>query len=70
MKMKRLLIIVSGLIISIALHGCSGFSEPAIKYENHIQKVSTVENILADKLEVENPDLDIDVQIQTQDEKN
>lgn len=70
MKMKRFLIIVSGLIISIVLHGCSGFSEPAIQYDNQTQKVSTVENIMADKLEVENPDLDIDVQIQIKDEQN
>lgn len=68
--MKKFLIIVSGLIIMIVLHGCGNFSEPAIQYEGEQQPVSRVENILADTIEVENPELDVKVQLNIQDESN
>lgn len=67
--MKKFLIIVSGLILMIILHGCN-MSEPAIQYEGEQQPVSRVENILADTIEVENPDLDVKVQLNIQDESN
>lgn len=68
--MKKFLIIVSGLIFMIVLHGCTGLSEPAIQFEGEQQPVSRVENIMADQIEVENPDLDVRVQLMINDEDN
>lgn len=49
------------LIIVLLLAGCT--EQLQLNYDGKIQKESTVEDIIADKLEVENPDLDIEVDI-------
>lgn len=61
MKKKRAAIIVGGLILSFALHGCSSVQE--IQYQGKQRQVSDVEEMLADYLESENPDLDFEVNI-------
>lgn len=49
------------LIAILLLAGCT--EELQLNYEDKVQKESTVEEIIADKLEAENPDLDIEVNI-------
>lgn len=49
------------LIVVVFLAGCTKQLE--LNYDGKIQKEFTVEEIIADKLEVENPDLDIEVDI-------
>jgi ABC-type glycerol-3-phosphate transport system substrate-binding protein len=49
------------LIAILLLVGCT--EELQLNYENKVQKETTVEEIIADKLEVENPGLDIEVDI-------
>lgn len=53
-------VIALGLLSVFLLAGCS---EGEIYYDGKLQKVSTVEEIIADKLEVENPELDLEVNI-------
>jgi hypothetical protein len=64
MKKKRAMVIVGGLILSFALQGCSGLQE--IQYQGKQRQIEDVEEMLADYLESENPDLDFVVNI-TQD---
>jgi hypothetical protein len=61
MKKKRAAIIVGGLLISFALQGCSGLQE--IQYQGKQRQIEDVEEMLADYLESENPDLDFEVNI-------
>jgi hypothetical protein len=59
---KRFIFAVSlGVIFIFFLHGCSSVNE--MQYDGKIQPVQDVEEIMADKLEVENPGLDLEVQI-------
>jgi hypothetical protein len=47
-------------VITAILTGCE---EGTVMYEGKDQPVSTVEEIIADKLEVDNPELDLEVSI-------
>lgn len=64
MKTKRTFVIIGGLILTGALSACSG--ESSIIYNKEEMNVSEVEDRLADLLEVENPDLDLEVDIYTE----
>jgi hypothetical protein len=55
--MKKILVLSLGLLI---LSGCQ---QPTIVYEGKEKNTSDVEEIIADKLEVENPNLDLEVNI-------
>jgi hypothetical protein len=58
--MKKIL----GLILIFSLVGVlAGCQERLIRYEGEIRPESEVEEIIADKLEVENPELDLEVNI-------
>ncbi|WP_427036545.1 hypothetical protein [Cytobacillus pseudoceanisediminis] len=59
---KNLFVVVLGLVIMTAtiLAGCE---ESMIRYEGELRPESEVEEIIADKLEVENPELDLEVNI-------
>jgi hypothetical protein len=54
---------ISVLAVIFILGILSAPTERVIMYEGKLLPVSTVEKIIADKIEVENPDLDIDVVI-------
>jgi hypothetical protein len=56
--MKKLTFVF--VLLAVALVGCQ---EANINYEGKVLPVSQVEEIIADKLEVENPDLDLEVDI-------
>lgn len=60
--MKRLLLLIVGLTFLI-ISGCSVFSEGEIMYEGNLRPIDEVEEIISDKLEIENPDLDLKVDI-------
>lgn len=59
MNMKKVYILLV-LLIAVLLSGCS---EGTIYFEGNQRPVDDVEEIIADKLEVENPDLDLEVDI-------
>jgi len=59
--MKRLLVII-GLLATASLAACE-FGEETIMYEGKERTVSEVEEIIADKLEVENPELDLEIDL-------
>lgn len=58
--MKKLMILSGLMVVSIALNGCG---IQAIVYDGKERPVQEVEEIMADKLEVENPNLDLNVSI-------
>jgi hypothetical protein len=66
--MKRLGIIGALLLVFIGLQACSSIN--SIQYDGKEMPVPTVEEIIADKLEVENPDLDLEVQIYQESDSN
>lgn len=57
--MKKTVLIIAALS-AITLAGCS---EGEIVYKGKLMPVSDAQEIMADELEVENPDLDLEVQI-------
>jgi hypothetical protein len=59
MKMKKYVVLLFVLLLTV-LAGCE---ETKINYEGKLLPVSEVEEIIADKLEVDNPDLDLEVDI-------
>jgi hypothetical protein len=59
MIMKKYSVLVVVLLLAV-LAGCE---ESKINYEGKKLPVSQVEEIIADKLEVENPDFDLEVDI-------
>jgi hypothetical protein len=61
--MKRLLIVAGLSVLTLALTACE---EETITYEGKELKVSQVEDIISDKLEVENPGLDLELTIYTE----
>lgn len=61
--MKKLLVLISLLAVALLPTACSGFQENQINYDGQLRPVSEVEEIIADKLEVENPDLDLEISI-------
>ncbi len=64
--MKKILFAV-GLLFVLFLEGC-GFEEPKIHYNGDTRPVHIVEKIISNKLEADNPGLDIDVMIQIEEE--
>jgi ABC-type glycerol-3-phosphate transport system substrate-binding protein len=66
MMLKRILVLLVCSGAAAILAACTG--QEAIQYENKQQPVETIEEIISDKLEVENPDLDITVTITTTNE--
>jgi hypothetical protein len=53
------------LIIFSAIALMAGCAPQTITYDGKIQDINTVQEVIADKLEVENPDLDLEVNIST-----
>lgn len=60
--MKKLVILAILMNVSILLSAC-GAAENQINYDGKLRPVSEVEEIIADKLEVENPQMDLEVSI-------
>lgn len=58
--MKKLIIIGTGLTMAALLAGCQ---EQQINYEGKLMPESEAEERIADQLEVENPELDLEVNI-------
>lgn len=58
--MKKLIIIGTGLTMASFLAGCQ---EQQINYEGNLMPESEAEERIADQLEVENPELDLEVNI-------
>ncbi|KAB2334284.1 hypothetical protein [Bacillus mesophilum] len=65
--MKKIMILVS-IIILMALAGCS-FQETELYYDGKLRPVSQIEEIIADKLEVENPDMDLEISVYEESEE-
>jgi ABC-type glycerol-3-phosphate transport system substrate-binding protein len=63
MLFKRILVLLVCSGVAAILAACTG--QQAIQYDGKQQQVDQVEEIIADKLEVENPDLDVTVTITT-----
>lgn len=61
MKKKRAAVIVAGILVSFGLQGCTGVTE--IAYQGKVRPINEVEEMLADYLESENPDLEFNVSI-------
>jgi hypothetical protein len=66
--MKKLGIISALLLVFLGLQACGTVN--SIVYDGKETPVPTVEEIIADKLEVENPDLDLEVQIYQESDSN
>lgn len=61
--MKRAMTLTGLLVVGLVPTILSGCEEGSIRYEGKLQKISIVEEIISDKLEVENPDLDLEVNV-------
>lgn len=61
---KKILIAAAALAV---LAGCE-YEEETVIYQEKERPVSTVEEIIADQLEVENPELDLEVDIMEEQE--
>jgi ABC-type oligopeptide transport system substrate-binding subunit len=59
-KLKKLIILLTLLLASLLLAACE---ESQIHYDGQLRPMSEVEEIISDKLEVENPHLDLEVSI-------
>jgi hypothetical protein len=59
-KLKKLVILLTLLLVALLLAACE---ESQINYDGQLRPMSEVEEIIADKLEVENPQLDLEVSI-------
>jgi hypothetical protein len=60
----KVFILLTLLAVSLLISACSGeFQEDQINYDGQLRPVSQVEEIIADKLEVENPELDLEISI-------
>ena len=64
--MNKLKIVGIGLILSAFLVGCN---RPNLNYEGQIRSLDEIEEILGDKLEVENPEYDLNVSIYEESER-
>lgn len=60
--LKKSMVIIGGLLLAFTLQGCAG-SIQAIQYQGKERPIEQVEEMIADYLESENPDLEFDVQI-------
>ena len=52
-----------GVLMVLSVGLLAGCEEAEIMYDDKLRPVSEVEEIMADKLEVDNPDLDLEVSI-------
>lgn len=59
---KRAIVIIGGLVLSGIIAGCQ-FEENTIVYKGKEMPISEAEERIADELEVENPDLDLELSI-------
>lgn len=60
--LKKSMVIIGGLLVAFTLQACSGAIQ-SIQYEGKERPIETVEEMISDRLESENPDLEFDVQI-------
>ncbi|QFR56271.1 hypothetical protein PPK15_gp58 [Bacillus phage 000TH010] len=58
--MKKIILGIAGVFTAVALTGCS---ESTMIYKGKERPVSEVEEMISDQLEVDNPDMDLDVSI-------
>lgn len=58
--MKKLIVVGTGLTMAALLAGCQ---ESNIQYKGQIMPVSEAQERIADELEVDNPDMDLEVRI-------
>lgn len=65
--MKRTLILLTLLVITALLAACQ-YTEQELYYKGQLRPVSQVEEIISDELEVENPDLDLEVDVYEEEE--
>jgi hypothetical protein len=61
MKSRKAAVIIGGLALVFMLQGCGAI--PAIQYQGKERPIEEVEEMIADYLESENPDLEFDVNI-------
>lgn len=59
--MKKILVLM--LLFGAAILSACSMQEAELNYDGKLRPVSEVEEIIADKLEVENPDLDLEISI-------
>lgn len=64
---KRIKATCAVSFLAIGLVGCS---PSKMKYDGKTRPVSEVEDIISDKLEVENPDMDLEVNIYEEDDSS
>ncbi len=60
-KQKSFILLIT--IITAILAGCGNLKESEIYYDGQLRPISQVEEIIADKLEVENPEFDLEVNV-------
>jgi hypothetical protein len=60
--LKKIITLLVLLVATILFAACE-WQESKINYKGQLRPVSEVEEIIADELEVENPDLDLDISI-------
>ncbi|RUL56483.1 hypothetical protein [Lysinibacillus antri] len=65
--MKKVALLIVLLIVSVILIACE-FQEQEIYYNGQLRPVSQIEEIIADTLEVENPDMDLEISIYEEEE--
>lgn len=65
--MSAVWLLIVAFAVAFIIAGCT-FEEDTIIYEGKELPISTVEEIIADKLEVENPDLDLEINIYEEEE--
>ncbi|MED3571925.1 hypothetical protein [Cytobacillus praedii] len=61
--MKNLLSLVALTVVLLILLSACEWEEETIIYQDKERPISAVEEIIADQLEAENPDLDLEVNI-------
>jgi hypothetical protein len=62
MKFKKSMVIFGGISLAMILHGCGSVNQ-SITYEQKVRPIQEVEEMLSDRLESENPNLDFNVTI-------
>lgn len=60
---------IIGILMGLSVATLAGCEEPTYIYDGKEYKESVLEDVLSDTLEVENPELDIDLDIMTETEE-